>query len=164
LSDCLDRAIETTVEARLADHRRKKPPRDRKFLRALFLFYCHNQSMGTIAQAVELQQQYQVTRLLQRQSFLEDICRATLVEMQRDDRIRSKIAEYLNLTRLISLSQALETALNRMLAEANAEASTPHRTSSTLLSSRICRYLSRDSIFAQVCPLLSEYLTHADHD
>jgi hypothetical protein len=143
VSDCLDRAIETTVETRLANHRRKKPPTDRKFLRALFLFYCQCQSMGKIAQRVELKQQYQVTRLIGRKALEEDICRETLVQMQDDDRIRSKMAEYLNLDRLISLSQALEAALNRMLAEANAEANNPRRTSSTLLAMRLCRYLNR---------------------
>ncbi|WP_088889872.1 hypothetical protein [Leptolyngbya ohadii] len=138
---CLDWSIELTTRDRLTYLRQKKPPKDNAFFTALKLFYCQLRSMGEIAPLVGLQQQYQVARLLKLKELREDVRRGTITQMRQQERLKERIGEYLNLSRLAKLDAQLDAALNQVIADAAAEASSPNRTNRSLFAQRLCQCL-----------------------
>jgi hypothetical protein len=138
---CIDQAIEKVVEAWFARYS-KKPPTHENFLLGLHLFHCDCRSMGEFAPEVGLSHQYQVSRLLRLEQFWQDVRRETIELMYNHDQLREYIADYINLSRLDSLDQQLENALNQLMAELRADANSPYRSGKSLLSMRLCAYLN----------------------
>ena len=103
------RAIAQVVGDRVAHHQRRKQPRHREFLKALHLFYCEGMTMGNIAPLVNLEKQYQVTRLLEREAFQADV-RRQIIE-QLSDRIGSLAKNYVDPERLQRIDQVLQQEL-----------------------------------------------------
>lgn len=140
-SSCVDLAIKQVFEARFV-HYSKKPPKHQNFLLGMYLFHCECRSMGEFASEVGLQQQFQVARLLKLKEFWQDVRRQTIELMLNHERLHQQIADYINSTRLASLDQQLEAVLDRIVAEVRAESTSPNRTGSSFLSTRLCNYLN----------------------
>jgi hypothetical protein len=142
--NCLEQTIEQVVSDRLAYHRKKKPPSDEQFLRALHLFYCQHQSMGEIAAQIGLHKQYQVSRLLELKPFRADVRQKMLVSLR--DRCRELAADYINPTQLENLEQRLDAVLeeeiDNMIEADKTDASTPNRFLNNL-NNRFARSLCR---------------------
>jgi hypothetical protein len=147
---CLDQAVAKVTEARVTKLQRKNPKKAEKFLTAMHLFYEQGWSMGKIAKAVNLNAQYQVSRLLKLKAFRADVQQEFLVLLC--DRVIKEAKAYTNPERLQALSQQIEEALNEQVTQviqtAAAEASTPTSTknktpTTSLFAERLCRYLNQ---------------------
>ena len=147
LLQCLDQAAITVVSDRLIRLRRKNPPKDQMFLKALALFHCRGESMSLIAPQVGLRRQDQVTRLLNLREFRADI-RQHLLSMLKV-RITAQVQYYADPRQLIHLDQALENILDKqvtqMIDEARSEAQTTTRgsTPQSLFARRLCQALDQ---------------------
>lgn len=145
---CLDEAIAQVTEEQVRKLQSKDPQKAQKFVTALQLFYCQGKSMGEIASSVNLQAQFQVSRLLQLKSFRADIQQQFLVLLR--DRVINEAKAYTNSERLQALSsqieEALEEQITKVIQEAATEASTAtgtknQSTTTSLFAERLCRYL-----------------------
>ncbi len=153
---CLDQAVAQVTDDQVTKFKRKNPQKAQQFLTALQLFHCQGRSMGEIAQIVNLQAQFQVSRLLQLKSFradvqhqllvlLRDLCFAAALRYRAFDQAKA----YTDPERLQTLNQQIEEALeeqvSRVIEEAATEASTAtfakNSITSSLFSERLCRYL-----------------------
>jgi hypothetical protein len=141
--NCLEQAIEQVMSDRIAYHCNRKPPSDQSFLSALHLFYCQHQSMGEIAPQVNLQKQYQVSRLLELKPFRADVRQKMLLALR--DRCQELAANYINPTQLENLEQKLDAALqeeiDKVISADEAQATTPNRSCKNLFARRLCRHL-----------------------
>ncbi|MFB8788078.1 MAG: hypothetical protein U7123_04355 [Potamolinea sp.] len=142
--NCLDEAIAKVTSERARQLQRKESLRVQKFLTALKLFHCQGRSMTEIAKIVNLQAQYQVTRLLQLKSFRADVQQHLLVLLR--DRVLEQAKAYTDPKRLQNLHQQIEDALNEqinmVIQEAIIEASTgTNHSPNSLFSQRLCRHL-----------------------
>lgn len=142
--NCLDEAIAKVTSERTTQLQRKESLRAQKFLTALKLFHCQGKSMTEIAKLVNLQAQYQVTRLLQLKSFRADVQQHLLVLLR--DRVLEQAKAYTDPKRLQTLNQQIEEALNEqiliVIQDAITEASTANNNSQiSLFSQRLCRHL-----------------------
>lgn len=82
LQHCLTAAIKEVTEERVNYLQSKRNKRDKKFLQRLDLFYCQYVPMGEIAEKIGLNNQSQVSRLLELKAFRSDIGRRTLVKLR----------------------------------------------------------------------------------
>ncbi|HEY9619954.1 MAG TPA: hypothetical protein V6C78_06280 [Crinalium sp.] len=145
---CLDQTLEQVTGDRLSLLQRKKPETAQQFFLALQLFHCRGQSMGDIANQVGLQAQYQVTRLLKLKEFRTDVRQQLLLNLR--DRILEKAKDYADPSRLQTLDQQIETALDEQIStvmqQAEAEASiAKNRPLGSLFARRLCHYLDTRS-------------------
>ena len=143
----LDTAIEGVISDRLSKFKGKKAAKKNQFITALELFHCQGESMSAIAPKINLQAQYQVTRLLKLKELRTDI-RHQMLQKLRD--WTAKQPDLTALSDLASLQQrdreiesALGAQIDLVLDEAEKEVSVANSTSS-LLARRICHFL--DSI------------------
>jgi hypothetical protein len=145
---CLDQTIAKVTQARVNRLIRKNPEKAEHFLLALYLFHCQGKSMGEIAQRINYQAQYQVTRLLQLKAFRADIQQQLLLQLC--DRVLNRVKPYTNPQNLQAFNRKIEAVLNEQvkqaIQEAAAEASTtkPQPTNS-LFSERLCHHLDTRS-------------------
>jgi predicted DNA-binding protein YlxM (UPF0122 family) len=147
LLECLDQAIAQVTDDQVRKLKRKDADKAEKFLAALQLFHCQDLSMSEIARQINLQAQFQVSRLLKLKSFRADIRQRLLLELR--DRIFEQAKTYTTPERLETLNQQLEEALSEQIStviqEAATEASTAttarNQTPSSLFARRLCRYL-----------------------
>jgi hypothetical protein len=99
--------------------------------------------MGEIAPQVNLQKQYQVSRLLELKPFRADVRQKMLVYLR--DRCRELAANYINPTQLENLEQRLDAALqeeiDKVIGADEVQATTPNRSSNNLFARRLCRHL-----------------------
>lgn len=147
---CLDQAIADITEQRVRKLQRKSPQKAQHFITALHLFHGQGKSMGEIANQLNLNAQFHVSRLLQLKSFRADIQQQFLILFR--DRLINVAKVYIDPERLQSLSQQIEEALaeqvKEVIEDAATEASTPTTTknqtrSISLFSERLCRYLEQ---------------------
>lgn len=147
---CLDQAVAKVTKERVTKLQRKDPKKAEKFLTAMQLFYGQGWSMGEIAKAVNLNAQYQVSRLLKLKAFRADVQQQFLVLLC--DRVIKEAKAYTDSERLQALSQQIAEALNeqvtQVIQKAAAEASTPTSTknktpTTSLFAERLCRYLDQ---------------------
>lgn len=153
---CLDQAVAQVTDDQVTKLKRKNPQKAQKFLTALQLFHCQGQSMGEIAQIVNLQAQFQVSRLLQLKAFRADVQQQLLILLRdlcfaaaQRSRAFDEAKAYKDPERLQTLNQQIEEALeeqvSRVIAEAATEASTAtfakNSITSSLFSERLCRHL-----------------------
>ena len=144
---CLDQVVAEVTRDRLTVLKRKSPPKDQPFLKALYLFHCQGQSMSSIAPQVGLSKQYEVTRLLKLNEFRADIRQRLLVILST--RVLDRAKSYADPQRLAGLDQQLEAALDEQsgtfIAEAEAAAKTASRTSQvqSLFARRVCQSLDQ---------------------
>lgn len=147
LIDSLDTALKQITQSRLTNLERKKPADVSKFIIALHLHHCQQESMSAIAPKVELKAQYQVTRLLKLTDFRADVRQEMLKLLLTT--IPEKAKTYASPERLSTLSEQVESALNEQIAEmiqlAEAESSNPKKTctAKSLFSERLCLYLTQ---------------------
>jgi len=78
--NCLEKAIASVVTQWL---NKQKPPKKQQFFEALKLFHCQGLSMSAIASVIGLQQQFQVSRLMQLKNFRSDIQQRMLQELRK---------------------------------------------------------------------------------
>lgn len=140
---CLESAIAQVTSLWI---KRQNSKKSQQFLIALQLFHCQGKTMGEIATVVGLQAQYQVTRLLKLKSFRAEI-RHQLLGMLRD-RILEAAKSYIDPQRLLTQDKQIESALteqiNAVIQEAETEASTAKKQStSSVFSQKICSYLDQ---------------------
>jgi predicted RNase H-like nuclease len=124
------------------------PQKAQKFVTALELFYGQGWSMGEIAPKVNLQAQFQVSRLLKLKSFRADIQQRFLVLLR--DRVINEALAYTDPERLQALNEQIEEALDeqvtQVMQEAAKEASTAtskknQTTTTSLFAKRLCHCL-----------------------
>ncbi len=149
LVEAMDAAIALTLTHRVASfNQRRKPPKAAEFLEGLHRSVCRKESMGAIAPHLGLTAQYQVTRLLNLKALRADIRR----ELQH--RLRHRIGQlaqdYVEVSTMDQtldhvLDAALDTELERIIGEAETESFNAYGTSRSLLSQRLCHYLTRRS-------------------
>lgn len=142
---CLDRSVEIVITTRLSKFKGKKAPKAKQFITALKLFHCQGKSMSAIAPQVELQAQYQVTRLLKLKELRVDI-RHQMLQLMKDWTMTQTITQN-NLANWQSLKQreqeielALGEQIDLVLDEAEKEVSIADSNQS-ILAIRICDYL-----------------------
>ncbi|OCR02317.1 hypothetical protein BCD67_20170 [Oscillatoriales cyanobacterium USR001] len=143
---CLEAAIAEVIAIWIKQLQRQSPQKTKQFLTALQLFHCQGKTMGEIAAIVGLQAQYQVTRLLKLKSFRADV-RHRLLEMLRD-RILAAAKSYISPAQLQQQDKQIEEALseqiNTVIQEAEIEASTAKKTTtSSIFSQKLCIYLDK---------------------
>lgn len=144
---CLDRVLAQVIQAQVTKLQRKNPQKAEKFLTALELFHCRGQSMTEIAPIVNLQAQFQVSRLLNLKAFRADIRQQLLVELR--DRVLDQAKAYTDPERLQFLSQQIEEALDEQISklmqaaatQASTATITKHQITSSLFARRLCRHL-----------------------
>lgn len=148
LLKCLDEAVAQVTEDQVKKFKCKDADKAEKFLTALQLFHCQELSMTEIAPHINLQAQFQVSRLLKLKSLRADIRRELLLKLC--DRVFEQAKIYTTSERLHTLNQRLEEVLNEqidtVIQEAITEASTAttarkHTLPSSLFAQRLCRYL-----------------------
>ncbi len=153
---CLDQAVAQVTDKQVTKLNRKDPEKAHKFLIALQLFHCQGRSMGEIAKIVNLQAQFQVSRLLQLKSFRADVQQQLLVLLRElcfsaalRYRLSNEAKAFSDPERLQTLNQQIEEALeeqvSRVIEEAATEASTAtfakNPITSSLFSERLCCHL-----------------------
>ncbi|MEO0835550.1 MAG: hypothetical protein AAFY16_06095, partial [Cyanobacteria bacterium J06642_3] len=139
----LDQAISTVITQRLSKFKGKKAAKAPQFIKALELFHCQGESMSAIAPQVELQAQYQVTRLLKLKELRVDIRHQMLQLMQDWTMAQAKLADLDSLKqREQEIELALAEQIDLVLDEAEKEVSLADSTQS-ILAKRICAYLDR---------------------
>jgi hypothetical protein len=141
----LNRAIEQVISNRLNKFKGKKAAKATQFMTALELFHCQGESMGAIAPVIDLQAQYQVTRLLQLKELRADI-RQTMLQLMSNWVVKqTKFADpQLLKQREAEIEVALGEQIDLVVAEAEKDASIADPTRS-ILAKRICDYLDRTS-------------------
>ena len=139
----LDGSIKVVITTRLSKFKGKKAAKATQFLTALELFHCQGESMSAIAPKVELEAQYQVTRLLKLKELRTDI-RHHLLQLMKDwTMTQSKLEDLESLKqREKEIESALGEQIDLMLDEAEKEVSIADSTQS-ILAQRICHYLDR---------------------
>ncbi|MEC4819896.1 MAG: hypothetical protein SAK29_42500 [Scytonema sp. PMC 1069.18] len=144
LQDCLIAAIKEVTEERVNYLQSKRKKRDKPFLQGLDFFHCQYVPMTEIAEKIGLNNQSQVSRLLDQTAFRSDISRRTLVKL------RSKLLEQAQIHNSPSQLKNLELEINtfvdeevsNVMQEAEKEASiSKNRVMRNLLSIAICQYL-----------------------
>jgi hypothetical protein len=142
----LDAAIALAIEQRWQRLGRKSATKAEQFLIALRAFHCEGVAMGDIASRVDLQAQYQVTRLLDLKGLRAETRHHWL------QKLRTSVQELAQTLSCVedwtTLDQRLDVALNaevdRTIQEAEAEASTPKsRATTSLFARRVCWYLDQ---------------------
>ena len=140
----LDGAIAQTLSHRAARLAKRTPSQAAAFLEGLHRFHCGGESMGAIAPHIGLSEQYQVTRLLSIKQLRADIRRQTLLTLK--ECIGDLAQEYVEANRLQRLDANLEAILDGQLdpifAAAEAESFTAQPSSRSLLTQRLCDYLT----------------------
>jgi predicted DNA-binding protein YlxM (UPF0122 family) len=140
---CLKTALEKVVSDRL---RRLSPPRDQSFLTALHLFYCKEYSMTEIAHQIEVQAQYQVTRLLCLKDFRADVRHWMLQCLH--SYVLEQARSYVSLQQLDNLDNQIEAALSEqidaLIQKDQANAKTPKSyLSKSLFARSLCQHLKQ---------------------
>lgn len=144
LEDCLIAAIKKITEERVNYLQNKRNKRHKQFLQGLDFFHCQYVPMGEIAEKIGLNNQSQVSRLLELKSFRADIGRRTLVKL------RSKVLElaqtYTSPSQLrdleVRINAFLDEEISNVIQEAEKEASnSKNRIMRSQLSLAICQYL-----------------------
>ncbi|MEL6928283.1 MAG: hypothetical protein AAFO95_06595 [Cyanobacteria bacterium J06600_6] len=142
----LDRSIKAVLDGRLSKFKGKKAAKKTQFITALELFHCQGESMSVIAPKINLQAQYQVTRLLKLKELRTDIRHQMLLKLQ-EWIAKQSLPALSDITSLQQRDKEIESALGSqidlVLDEAQKEVSTANSTES-ILARRICHYL--DSI------------------
>jgi len=146
---CLDQAIAHVTEEQVRKLQSKDAEKAQKFVTALQLFYCQGKSMGEIASFVNLQAQFQVSRLLKLKSFRADIQQQFSVLIR--DHVINEAKAYTGSERLQALKGQIEEALDEQITkvfqEAATEASTAtntknQTTNTSFFAERICHYFN----------------------
>jgi hypothetical protein len=141
-AECLDQAINEAVSTAL---NQRQPPKDQRFLTALYLFYCQDQSMSAIAPKVGLTQQYQVTRLLKLKELRTHIRQRALALLR--DRVMECARFYVDVERLKQLDDQvdliLEEEINKVMeGDVSATMSPVHNQApKNILAHHLCHYL-----------------------
>jgi hypothetical protein len=134
----LDQAISQVLRDRINYLRSRKKPKDQQFIQGLKL-YCQSQPMKEIAQEIGLKQQYQVSRFLNLRTLREDVQQRLLVTLKMQ--VFQLAQYYIDRIKLEQLEQAVATEIDRILAEAEREASHPNCSRDSLFTRRLFRHL-----------------------
>jgi hypothetical protein len=148
---CLDRALQQVINERLAYLKRKKNDKSKQFLTALQLFHCQGKAMNEIAPIVELQAQYQVSRLLKLKQLRADVGQKMLNAL-----LDSILEQVQSLTQSEGSSTldakqievALDEEITKIIQEAEIESevnSNRNKPFKSLFSRRLCHLLHQDS-------------------
>ena len=109
--------------------RKKRPPRDGPFLKAMALFHCEGESLGAIAPHIGLKTQVQVTRLLNLSRLRSDVRDVLLPRLQ--SAIQTEVLAVTSAERLETIAAALNhlltEAVDEVMDEAASEARSPQR-------------------------------------
>ncbi|MGB5973965.1 MAG: hypothetical protein WBG38_11635, partial [Nodosilinea sp.] len=136
----LDQALAYVIQANIGRLQKRRPPKERAYVKGLQLFYCEDLSMGRLAPQIGLSSQVQVTRLLQLQRLRADV-RHWLIPYLCD-RVQAEVLKYLSADRLEQINQGLEQLLteqaDRVMDEAEKNAHSPHATDRTLFADQLC--------------------------
>ena len=142
----LDKSIEIVITNRLGKFKGKKAAKATQFITALELFHCQGESMSAIAPKIELQAQYQVTRLLKLKELRVDIRHHMLQLMGDWTMATAKLEDLDSLKqREKEIESALGEQIDLVLDEAEKEVSIADSTTS-ILAKRICAYARSLSI------------------
>ncbi|HEY9651207.1 MAG TPA: hypothetical protein V6C95_11135 [Coleofasciculaceae cyanobacterium] len=140
---CLDEAIAQVASDRIKTLQRQNTQKAHQFITAIELFHCQDRSMGEIAQVLNLQAQFQVTRLLKLKALRADVRQQLLLRLR--DRVFQTAQAYTDLQHLQTLNHQIEAALeeqiDRVIQEAESEAKTAKRVTTSLFAQRVCHYL-----------------------
>jgi hypothetical protein len=148
-SQALDEALAIAVDARVAKLKKRKPPVDHHYLTAMMLFHCQGMAMKDIAGHVELQKQFQVSRLMDLKPFRAQLREEMLCRLR--DRVPTLAQAFVSPDQLKQLSQTLEAALDdeivRLIEEAEAEANAVNRSAApkSQFARHLCRHLDTRS-------------------
>ncbi|MDV3353795.1 hypothetical protein QGP82_34285 [Leptothoe sp. LEGE 181152] len=137
----LDQAIHHIVQSYSTHYKRRKPPQDSVYRKALILFHCQGLSMGVIAKQLELTNQVKVTRLLQLKQFRAKVCIYWLNQLK--EQVQADALQHVSADRLTKIAQQLDYILTEetetVMAEAASEAQIPkNRTANSIFSRRLC--------------------------
>lgn len=142
---CLEQSFEQALNQRRAEMNAEKFTD--VFLPALCLFHCESLAMGKIAKTIN-RTQSTISRLLKLDQLRTNVRQTLLLKLR--DRVRTLAATYTDQARLEAIDQELDSLLSEqidpMIAEAEAEASTPNRPRKSLFSRQLCRYLKTQNI------------------
>lgn len=159
LDTCLAQSVRQVIQARFTYLQRKKNQKALKkaqnFLKALYLFHCQGVPMKEIASQLGMNDQPQVSRLLELKALRSDIGRRTLLCLR--NRVLELAQCYVNPKELRDLESrvhaVLDEEISTVISEAKKEASTgQNRVMNSKLSNIICHYLddqeeSHDELF-----------------
>lgn len=144
----LDQAIQTVVEHRVAQLRKRKGNRDQLFLQGLELFHAQGLTMTEIATHLGYERQDKVSFLLKLKDLRADVRHALLQQLRQ--RVGAIAQQFLNPNQLQSLDQRLDLALteqvDEMIGEAERETSGARNGPLQSRFARcLCHYLSHRS-------------------
>ncbi len=144
LQKCLIASIHEVTEERFNYLQNKRNKRGKQFLQGLYFYHCQHVPMGEMAEKLGLNNQSQVSRLLDLKNFRADIGRRTLVQL------RSQVIEiaqaYASASQLKDLEARIQDFLDQkidnLIQEAQKESSiSKNREMTSKLSRAICQYL-----------------------
>ena len=135
---CLDRGLNTVIQARLNHLQRKDVGKAQQFLTALELFYCQGQTMGEIAPVIGLKAQFQVTRLLKLKAFRADLQQQMLRDLLPC--ILKEAGKLSDRQELQTKEQQIATALEKQIIEDLERDTTvvKNQTATSLLAQHLC--------------------------
>ncbi|MBW4464916.1 MAG: hypothetical protein KME07_05685 [Pegethrix bostrychoides GSE-TBD4-15B] len=139
---CLKQAIRLAFEARLAELQ-QQPQRVGAFMQAMTLFFLNRMSMSQIAPLVGLQKQFQVTRLLNLKTLRAEVRQHWLSLIRQE--LPQILQHYQASDQPIEteqLDQILAEAIDRIMAEDQADCYSAKRRSESLFNACLCRYLN----------------------
>lgn len=141
LVTCLADAIVKVLQVNIIRLKAKNPPRDKAYIRGLYLFHCRGMTMGKLAPKIGLKTQVQVNRLLNLKRLRDDVCHQLIPQLcstvyqEALSRVTPDRLEVIEQT----LKQTLTEEVDKMMANAAAEAQIPKgRTAKSLFAYQFC--------------------------
>jgi hypothetical protein len=142
---CLDEAIAQVIDERTTYLQRKSAAKVQPLLTALELFHCQGKSMGRIAPLVGLQEQFEVSRLMNLKELRASVRQRMLERLS--DRILTIAKIYADPNQLQDIDRRIEAALAEQIDQVIEEAKNTSAVGKTnsplagLFAHRLCHHL-----------------------
>jgi hypothetical protein len=147
LIESLDQAFVQVLEDYIISLQRRRPNQIESFIKGLELFHCRGESMSQIAPQINLEKQYEVTRLLKLNDLRADVRQRLLVILRT--KVIDIAKQFTDIQQLQNLDKKVEEALseqiNKIITQAESEARNPVRNQplKSLFAHRLCLCLDQ---------------------
>lgn len=151
LIESLDQALSLVIEEFTAKLQRRRPSQVESFIKGLELFHCRGESMTHIAPQINLNKQYEVTRLLKLNDLRADVRQRLLLILRT--KVIDIAKQFTDIEQLQTLDEKIDEALSeqitKIITEAESETKNPVRDQplKSLFAQRLCFYLDKNSEF-----------------
>jgi hypothetical protein len=142
LQQCLDTVLAEAIRTNMGRLQKRKPPKDKAYVKGLRLFHCEGVPMAKMAPQIGLPRQEEVTRLLQLKRLRGDVRSLLIPKLQ--ERVRAEALDFISADRLKQIDQTLEHLLtervDQIVNDAAREAQSPKaRPAKSLFAHQLCQ-------------------------